>query len=155
MRVQRASDTIRTMPPLRIVKTFQCPTPPITGCATAVRGKFTFRANKWAWKWKGGTIDPAEAGDPSGETDLALCVYTPTDGYILGGVLPHGLPEWTPIKRGFQYRDRTRSRFELEKLKIRSGTPSLGATVQAKGRVGITVPIPTTPMATPITPNGN
>jgi hypothetical protein len=129
-----------------IVKGTTCPATPATGCNTAVRGKLTMRNLRWGWKWKGGTIDPTEAGDPTGETDLGVCIYD-TTGALLGGELLHGTPGWKPIKRGFQYRDRTFARHGFEKIKIRTGTPSLGAVVQVKGRGSL----PPLPASLPVT----
>jgi hypothetical protein len=122
-----------------------CLNAPATGCGTAVRGKLTMRNGKWGWKWKGGTIDPAEAGDPSGEADIRVCVYDQTGG-LLGGDVLHGKPEWKAIKRGFLYRDRTASRSGFEKIKIRTGTPSLGAVIQVKGRHAL----PSLPASLPV-----
>ncbi len=130
----------------QIVKGTACALAPATGCNTAVRGKLTMRNGRWAWKWKGGTIDPADAGDPTAETDIAVCVYD-TTGQLLGGDILHGTPGWKPIKRGFQYRDRLFTQHGFEKIKIRTGTPSLGAVIQAKARATL----PTLPASLPVT----
>jgi hypothetical protein len=122
-----------------------CLNAPATGCNTAVRGRVTMRNGKWGWKWKSGTIDAADAGDPTGEADLRLCIYDQTGG-LLGGDVLHGKPEWKAIKRGFLYRDKTASRHGFEKIKIRTGTPSLGALVQVKGRSAL----PTLPASLPV-----
>jgi len=129
-----------------IVKGTECPATPATGCNTAVRGKLTMRNGKWGWKWKGGTIDPADAGDPTGETDLAVCVYDPS-GALLGGEVLHGDARWKTVKRGFQYRDRTFANHGFEKIRVKTGTPSLNAYVQVKGRATL----PPLPVALPVT----
>ena len=129
-----------------IVKGTDCPAVAATGCNTAVRGKLTMRNAKWAWKWKGGTIDPADVGDPTGETDLAVCIYDPS-GALLGGEILHGDARWKAVKRGFQYRDRAFANHGLDKIKVKTGTPSLNAYVQVKGRGTL----PTLPVALPVT----
>jgi len=130
-----------------IVKGTTCPLVAATGCNTAVRGKLTMRNAKWGWKWKGGTIDTAEVGDPTGQADLAVCIYDPNGVPLLGGEVLHGDSRWTPIKRGYQYRDRTFANHGFEKIKIKTGTPSLSAVVQVKGRGTL----PPLPAALPVT----
>jgi hypothetical protein len=129
------------------VKGTTCPFVAATGCNAAVRGKLTMRNGKWGWKWKGGTIDSTDVGDPTGEADLAVCVYDPSGVPLLGGEILHGNPLWKPIKRGYQYRDRTFANHGFEKVKIKAGTPSLGAVVQVKGRSAL----PPLPAALPVT----
>jgi hypothetical protein len=139
----------------QIVKGSSCAATPATGCGTAVRGKFTVRENpnparsKWSWKWKGGTVDASEVGDPTDQTDVAVCVYDAT-GTLLGGQIFHGAAEWSAINRGYQYRDKLLTRFGIQKIKIRTGTPSLGAYVQVKGK-GAGIGNPSLPVTTPVT----
>jgi hypothetical protein len=57
---------------------------------------------------------------------------------------------WRARKRGFEYRDRTLAKHGFQKIKIRTGTPSLGAYVQAKAKGG-GIGNPTLPATTPIT----
>jgi hypothetical protein len=139
----------------QIVKGSTCAPTPATGCGTAVRGKLTIRENpnparsRWSWKWKGGTLEEGDIGDPGGETDLAVCVYD-ASGTLLGGQLLHGAPEWQAINRGFQYKDPTLSRLGLQKIKLRTGMPSLSAYVQVKGK-GAGIGNPTLPASLPIT----
>jgi hypothetical protein len=78
-----------------------------------------------------------------------VCVYDAT-GTLLGGQIFHGAAEWSTINRGFQYRDKALTRFGIQKIKIRTGTPSLGAYVQVKGK-GAGIGNPTLPVTTPIT----
>ena len=131
----------------QIVKGTQCPPAPATGCNTAVRGKLAMRNGKWGWKWKGGTIDPVDAGDPRAETDFAVCIYPASGPAFLGGELLHGASEWKAIKRGYLYRDKTFARYGFEKIKLRTGTPSLSTLVQVKGRGTL----PTLPASLPVT----
>jgi hypothetical protein len=139
----------------QIVKGSACAPTPASGCNTAVRGKLTIRENpdparsRWSWKWKGGTIDDDDVGDPTTSTDVAVCVYD-AGGVLLGGQVFAGGPEWRAIKRGFEYRDRTLATHGFQKIKIRTGTPSLGAYVQAKAK-GLGIGNPTLPVTTPVT----
>jgi len=139
----------------QIVKGSSCAPTPASGCNTAVRGKLTVRENadparsRWSWKWKGGTIDAADVGDPTAETDVAVCVYDAT-GTLFGGQVFHGGVAWRTIKRGFEYRDKTLANHGFQKIKIRTGTPSLGAYVQAKAK-GVGIGNPALPATTPIT----
>jgi len=101
---------------------------------TAVRGKLTMRNAKWGWKWKGGTIDGVDVGDrrprrtsPSASTIRTACRSGGRDPSI-------ATRAGRPIKRGYQYRDRTFANHGMEKVKIKTGTPSLSAVVQVKGR---------------------
>ena len=148
----------------QLTKGTGCAPTPVAGCSTAVRGKFTFRRNadparsKWGWKWKGGTIDANDVADPTGETDVAVCVYDDRAQPVYPGVpsallaaqVIHGAPEWSAISRGFQYRDKTLSRHGLQKIKIRTGTPSLGAYIQVKAK-GTLIGNPAMPATAPIT----
>ena len=139
----------------QLVKGGACAPAPASGCGTAVRGKLLVRESvdparsRWAWKWKGGTIDPADMGDPTAETDVAVCVYDAA-GVLVGGQILHGAAAWRAINRGFEYRDKTLARDGFQKIKIRTGTPSLNAYIQAKGK-GAGIGNPTLPAVPPIT----
>jgi hypothetical protein len=139
----------------RIVKGTSCSPTPASGCNTAVRGKLTMRKNadpsrsRWGWKWKGGTIDATEVGDPTGETDMAVCLYDAV-GNLVGGDVLHGAAEWRPVNRGFEYKDKLLTRHGLQKIRIRTGTPSLNAYVQAKAK-GTGIGNPTLPVTLPVT----
>ena len=139
----------------QIVKGSACAPTPASSCSTAVRGKLTIRENanparsRWTWKWKGGTIDEADVGNPTTSTDVAVCVYD-AGGTLLGGQVFAGGPEWRVAKRGFEYRDKTLAQHGFQKIRIRTGTPSLGAFIQAKAK-GVGIGNPTLPVTTPIT----
>jgi hypothetical protein len=139
----------------QIAKGSSCPSTPETGCGTAVRGKLSVREqadpsrSRWSWKWKGGTIDASDLGDPTGETDVAVCVYD-ANGTLFGGTIFHGAAEWRSIKGGFEYRDKSLTRYGLQKIKIRGGTPSLGAFILAKAK-GANIGNPALPATLPLT----
>jgi hypothetical protein len=88
-------------------------------------------------------------GDPTDQTDLAVCVYDAT-GALLGGQIFHGAPEFEAIPRGFDYRDKLVSRFGLQKVRIKIGTPSIGAQIQVRGK-GSGIGNPALPVTTPLT----
>jgi hypothetical protein len=131
----------------QIVKGSTCPPVPATGCNTAPHGKLTMRDGKWGWKWRGGVIEAADAGDPRAETDLAVCVYPATGPVLVGGQMLHGAPEWKAAKRGYLYRDKTFARQGFEKIKLRTGMPYPSTAIQVKGRATL----PTLPASTPVT----
>jgi predicted phosphodiesterase len=138
----------------RIVKADPCAPTPATGCAAAVKGKLSLKTNadparnKWSWKWKDGTVDAADVGDPTTQTDLAVCVYDAA-GPLVGGAVPPAVAEWSPIKNGFQYKDRLEARHGLQKIKVKLGVGSK-AQLQAKAK-GTGVGTPTTPATFPVT----
>jgi hypothetical protein len=139
----------------RIVKGTTCAPTPATGCGTATRGKLTIRKNpdptrsRWSWKWKSGNLDTAEVGDPTGEADLAVCIYDAA-GTLVGGDVLHGATQWQPINRGFQYKDPLLTRHGFQKIRFRTGQPSTNALIQAKAK-GTGIGNPSLPVTTPVT----
>jgi hypothetical protein len=111
----------------RIVKGTACPPTPAPACGTAPKGKLIIRNNadpagdKWIWKWKNGTVNAPDLGDPTQQTDLAVCVYD-AGGPLVGGSILHGAPEWSSRANGFSYRDNTLARHGFKKIKLRHGT---------------------------------
>jgi hypothetical protein len=109
----------------QIVKGTACAVAPATGCGAAPKGKLVIKNNadaakdKWLWKWKEGAIDALDLGDPSAQTDLSVCVYD-ADGYVVGGAILHGAPEWKTINNGLLYNDKAASRHGIAKLKIKT-----------------------------------
>ena len=93
----------------RIVKSAPCATVPAAGCGAAVKGTLSLKTdvdparNKWSWKWKDGALPPAAAGNPTAQTDLAVCVYD-AGGLLVGGSVPHGAGEWSVKKRASSIR---------------------------------------------------
>jgi hypothetical protein len=120
-----------------------------------VRGKLVIRESpnparsRWSWKWKGGTVDANDVGDPTVDADYAVCVYDAT-GVLVGGQVFGGAAEWHTFSRGVEYKDKLLTRHGFYKIKIRTGTPSLNAYVQAKAK-GTGIGNPTLPVTTPIT----
>jgi calcineurin-like phosphoesterase family protein/purple acid phosphatase-like protein len=138
---------------VRIVKGTACPKTPATGCFPAARGRLNVRntpspsRDRWSWRWKGGTVDPAVFGSPTGETDLAACVYDAT-GALLGGQILHGAAEWHPIKSGLLYNDPTLARHGLKKIRVRFGT-GFAPSIDVKTK-GANVGSPTLPATLPL-----
>jgi len=56
-----------------------CPATPLTGCDTAGGGVLRLthgvHRDKLVWKWRLGTVLPADFGDPTTDTHFAFCVY--------------------------------------------------------------------------------
>jgi hypothetical protein len=138
----------------RIIKGSACPPVPALGCQAGARGRMQVRTfdnhtrDRFGWKWTHETIDAAQLGTPSGQTDLAACVYD-QDGVLLGGAILHGAPEWSSPGPSLVYRDRTGSRHGLQQIRIRPGT---GATAQivVKGK-GTALGAPALPATAPVT----
>lgn len=122
----------------RIVKGTACPAVPATGCGTAPGSKVTIKDNadptkdKWLWKWKGGTLNQVAVGDPTAQTDLAVCVYD-TAGVVVGGSILHGAPEWKTIGGGLLYKDTTLSRHGFQKIKLKFSNGSILAKARGAG----------------------
>jgi len=138
----------------RIVKGAPCAPAPVGGCDTAAKGRFTLRTNAdptkntWAWTWQKGTLPPAGLGDPTAQTDLAVCVYD-AGGLLVGGGVPAAAGEWKAKGSGFGYVDKLAARAGLRKLVTKVGTAPKGRIVtKAKGAA---VGTPATPAAFPVT----
>jgi hypothetical protein len=134
----------------RIVKGTPCATTPVGGCVAATSGKFTLRTdadptkNKWAWKWTKGTLPEADLGDPTAQTDLAVCVYD-ASGLLVGGSVPAGATEWSAKSSGFSYGDKLAGRAGLQKIVTKIGTAPKGKIVTKAKGAGVGTPaIPVT-----------
>jgi len=124
----------------QLVKGTDCPAVPATGCAAAPKGKIVIKngsdagKDKWIWKWKDAAINAGALGDPTDQTDLAVCVcvYCVYDvgGLLVGGSILHGAPEWKSNGSGFLYRDAAVSRHGIQKIKLKLADSIL---VKAKG----------------------
>jgi hypothetical protein len=123
----------------QIEKGTACPVSPRLGCAGAPKGRVSIKKggdptkDKWSWKWQGATVDASDVGDPSTQTDVAVCVYD-ANGALLGGSVRPGITHWKVSGSGARYSDPTLSRFGLKKIKVKVGTGSKGKIeVKAKG----------------------
>ena len=132
----------------RIVKGLACPAAPATGCGAAAKGKLLLAdhpdptKDKWKWKWKGGTLDAADVGDPSDQTDLAVCIYDAT-GALAGGTVPHGSPGWTATPTSLGYLDPAQALHGLGKMKLKFNAGLVLA--KAKGANAGVPALPATP----------
>jgi hypothetical protein len=119
----------------QIVKGTDCPAVPASGCASAPKGKIVIKdgadpsKDKWVWKWKGAPINAGALGDPTNQTDIALCVYD-ANGVVVGGSILHGAPEWRAKSNRFLYKDTTLSRHGIRRIKLKLSDSIL---VKAKG----------------------
>ena len=134
----------------RIVKGLTCPEVPAAACGSAPKGKLTIKNNtdpskdKWIWKWKGGTLAGPAVGDPSGQTDLAVCVYDGS-GALLGGTIPHATPGWAAQGNGLRYTDDLLTQHGLKTIKLNFAS----GLILAKARGG-NAAVPTLPAAFPL-----
>ncbi|MEO8602541.1 MAG: metallophosphoesterase family protein [bacterium] len=134
----------------RIVKGRTCPSAPAAGCGTAPKGKLRITdgadptKDKWIWKWRGGTLAAGDLGDPSAQTDLAVCVYDAT-GALLGGSLLHATPGWAPTAHGLRYSDSLGAQHGLRTLKLNVDA----GTILAKAK-GSAAGVPSLPAAFPL-----
>lgn len=132
------NSSVQVRDTFQIVKGSSCSTAPATGCGPGPKSKIVIKdgadpsKDKWIWKWKEGAIDAAEVGDPTGQADLSVCVYD-NDGLLVGGPIPHGVPEWKAIGGGFLYKDRLLSRHGILKLKVKSASPAILAKAKGPG----------------------
>lgn len=136
-----------------------CPAAARAGCEAGAKGKLvvkkgsTTAGDGFTWKWKGGTLDPADLGDPLGQTDLAVCLYDAAGLLSGGAVAPGGggaNPAWLPKSVGVGYRDASSSSAGIQKMRIKPGDAAT-AKIAVKGKGG-SVGLPDTlALATPIT----
>ena len=83
---------------------------PRPGCGMAGRSTLRLQTNadpaknKWAWQWNVGAVSAADVGDPTSQTDLALCLYD-AGGLLIGGSVPHSATSWSATRSGFRYGD--------------------------------------------------
>ena len=132
----------------RIVKGLSCPAAPASGCAAAPKGTLLLAnhadpsKDKWKWKWKGGTLAAPDVGDPSDQTDLAVCVYD-ASGALVGGTIPHGSTGWTAKPTSLGYQDDTLALHGLGKIKLKFNSGLIIA--RAKGSNAGVPTLPATP----------
>jgi hypothetical protein len=134
----------------QIVKGTPCPATAAGGCAAGPKGKLVMKdgsdpsKDKWIWKWKEGAIDAADLGDPTAQTDLAVCVYD-ANGVVAGGAILHGAPEWKAVGGGFLYKDKLLSRHGIQKIKVKSDSDSILVKARgagaAIGALSLTLPV--------------
>lgn len=135
----------------RIEKGLTCAPSPAVGCATAPKSKLLLADNadptkdKWLWKWKGGTLNAGDVGDPTAQADLAVCVYD-ASGALVGGTIPHGTAGWTAKPTSLGYKDATSALHGLNKMTLKFSA----GLILAKAK-GANAAVPTLPAATPLT----
>jgi YVTN family beta-propeller protein/cysteine-rich repeat protein len=107
-----------------------------------------------SWKWKKGTIDPVDLGDPTSDTDYELCVID--DGApVLVFTIPAALTCdggndcWKmlgefPAPKGFKYKNKATSLQGVSQLLLKAGTGKASVGFKAKS-VQLTLPGPVLP----------
>jgi hypothetical protein len=136
-----------------------CSAIPRSGCRTIASNKTSVlqleasgRSSELTWRWLGGDATPASAfGDPTIDTDYALCAYAPTlvlEATAEAGTLCNGKPCWrsTP-DTGFVYKDPSGTSAGLTRIDLSPGATGK-ARITVKGK-GTTLPLPPLPLATP------
>jgi cysteine-rich repeat protein/YVTN family beta-propeller protein len=107
-----------------------------------------------SWKWKKGTVDPLDFGNPTTDSDYELCVID--DGApVLVFTIPAGLtcdggkPCWKvrgsfPTPNGFSYRNKATSLEGVSQLSLKAGAGKASLGFKAKN-VQLTLPGPVLP----------
>ncbi|MCC6766744.1 MAG: metallophosphoesterase family protein [Deltaproteobacteria bacterium] len=137
----------------RIVKGPSCPSAPRGGCASAPKGRIALRndpvdtKDKAQWKWQNGTLDSTQIGMPSGQSDVAVCLYDQS-GSLFGDALGHGAPAWKAKGGGVQYVEKSGAHAGITSVKGTSGTGK--GQIQVKG-AGASLALPAGAPAFPLT----
>ena len=132
-----------------------CPDTPATGCIAAPKSRLLMSdsprdtRDKLVWRWNNAVLDPADVGDPvAGSDQLDICVYD-GNGYLVGGRLPSGSPNWSVQPTGLFYQDPAALAPGMRQVKIRPTTLPRGL-VLARGR-GAYLRTPELPVTLPVT----
>jgi hypothetical protein len=139
--------------------TRDCPPTPLGTCTTAAKVSLLIKdrspdtKDSLVFKWqKGGTVFPAELGDPTTTADYRICVYD-ADGLVRKATAPaggicDGKPCWKVAGTGFLYRDKELTPDGSQSITIKSGTsPRPKVIWKAKGdplvdgALGLTLPV--------------
>lgn len=138
----------------QIVKGNGCPTSPAPSCSAGAKGGITIKNNadntkdKMTWKWQNGTLS-AGLGDPSAQTDFAVCIYD-QNGKLTGGQVPHGTAYWTVNSKQMQYKNQLGSNAGITKLQIKPNVIATKAKMLVKAK-GAAMSLGTLPGTFPIT----
>jgi hypothetical protein len=137
----------------RIVKGPACPSAPQAGCASAPKGVVAIKndavdkKDKLQWKWQNGTLDSAQIGTPTGQNDVAVCVYD-QNGYLAGDALAHGVTAWRAKPTGLQYVEKSGAHAGVTSLKSKTAVGK--GQIQVKG-AGASLALPAGPATFPLT----
>jgi hypothetical protein len=136
----------------RIVKGTGCPRHPVPGCVAGARGRISLadRADdardSWQWQWDG-PIAAGDLGDPTVDTEFAVCVWDAA-GQLVGGSLPAAVLPWTVTPTMMLWNDASKSYHGLRRIRLRPGTGTTGR-IRATAR-GLNVGSPDLPAAVPV-----
>ena len=120
-----------------------CPPAPRTGCTAAGKSQITLRdqadnaRDRLIWRWSGGPIGGADLGDPTAQTDVAVCVYDQS-GKLVGGGLRPGAGQaptagWKHAGIVLDYSDVLAASHGIGKVRIRPDGGAKG-TAQVRGK---------------------
>jgi hypothetical protein len=148
---------VQTTDTFTLTKAPACPPTPRSGCASAPTGRLVLRTTptpRLVWRWKGGTVSPAQLGTPEQQTDVAVCLYDQT-GRLLGGPISHGADPapgttWTRKRDGtLVYASASGVEAGLTEVKMKAGTAPR-TLLRAKG-AGASLILPPFPLTPPLT----
>jgi hypothetical protein len=138
----------------------RCPAAPASGCAVPQRSLLQLRDlggdggsphDGLLWKWlRGPATNAGDFGDPTDDTDYALCVYS-SAGLRLEASVPRGgtcgdKPCWQANRRGFRYVHPASNAAGISAVKLRDGAANRSQIV-VKGR---DAGLPLTPTTLPL-----
>jgi hypothetical protein len=108
-----------------------CPPSPRLGCLNPEKSKFSITNNddparrKLQWTWlHGEAFEPEDLGDPTADTEYALCVYSASGQLRLSAGLPAGSlwrAQGDSPARGYSFKDPFATYFGMSKAQIASG----------------------------------
>jgi hypothetical protein len=144
------NSSVQVRDTFQIVKGTACAAAPTMGCAAGPKGKLVIKngsdASKdtWQWKWQEGPLTAPGVGDPTDQTDLSVCVYD-ANGFVVGGAILHGAPEWKASGTGFLYKDKLLSRHGILKIKAKPNSHLILARAKGPGTgigsLSVTLPL--------------
>jgi len=140
----------------------RCPVTPESGCRRPATGKGALTIKDKAggakdalvWKWpKGAATTAAELGDPRATSEYRLCVWDASglrlDAVARAAGTCGGKPCWKAVKRGYRFRDKTRSPDGILRLVLTAGTDGKAKIVLAAKGENLEPPPP--PLGVPVT----
>ena len=129
-----------------------CPAAPRGGCRAPARrtaSKLDLKAKtrKLTWRWKNGAAtEKADFGDPTSDTDYAICVYDAVDGRATLSASA-GIPaggQWKDRRRGFSYSSATAAPDGIRRVVLKAGASGKAA-VKVMGKGMSLPPLPPRP----------
>ncbi len=143
-----------------------CGTAPRSGCRAAAKSQLSIVHNaatpskdKLGWKWLNGAVTTqSEFGDPSENTETALCVFD-GNGLVLESVVPAAVTTGTPAKpawvadktAGYKFKDKPGTNGGLVQIALKGASTAPKSKVQVKGAGTVLPDLPPTPLQGTVT----